>query len=285
MEKAISPLIVGAAVLAVLSVPLISFAVGPTLILSTSSGAPGSTVQVSGSQFGASTNVLVSLAGTSTGATVTNSSFNTFLTVPNVQSGTYTVLATSPQREQASANFFIQNNSQILYYPNAQPSSWYLLPGQQLRFTGSGFAPGATVSVQGGGGTLTAVADGTGSFATQFVTVPYKWQSSRQQFVVSSSNTAYNILMTLTIGTFYPNMQPSSYYVALGQGMSASVSGFAQGEPVMLLVNGALVVQKTADNSGSAAFDFTAPTSGSTFMLTAEGAFSHVIVSRTITLH
>jgi hypothetical protein len=243
---------------------------------------PGSTVQVSGFQFGPSTNAFVSLAGASTGTTITNGSFATTLTVPNVSQGNYTVLATTPQREQASANFYIQPMQSR--YPNARPSSWYLLPGQQISFSGSGYAPNAQVTVQGGGGTITATADNNGNFSTDPVTVPYKWQNSTQNFVVKSGG-AYDIPITLSVGTFYPNLNPSTYYAGYGQSMSATATGFAPNEQVMLLVNGALVAQVASNAQGAVAFTFIAPSSGSTFTLTAQGFYSGVMSSRTITLH
>src|SRR3954468_187909 len=88
--------------------PGAGFASGPYLQLSNYSGMPGSTIYINGYQFGPSTNVFVSLGGTSTGVTVNGGSFAATLTVPYVSSGLYTLLATSPQREQASASFYIQ---------------------------------------------------------------------------------------------------------------------------------------------------------------------------------
>jgi len=132
---------------------------------------------------------------------------------------------------------------------------------------------------------LSATADNNGNFATDFFTVPYFWQNSRQTFTVKSAGAAYDIPLTVTIGNFYPNIEPSTYYVSRGAGMTAKASGFAANEPVMLLVNGALATQQTADANGSAPFVFTAPSSGSSFTLTVEGSYSHVQSMRTITLH
>ena len=264
-----------------LLVPAVGLAAGPYLQLSSYSGLPGSSITVSGYQFGASTNILVSLAGASSGTSIQNGSFTTMLTIPNVSSGSYTVYATSPQREQASASFYVQGRN---YYPTASPSSWYLLPGQQLSFSGSGYMPNSTVHIQGGSVVLSATTDSNGSFSALPMAVPYAWQNSHQNFSITS-DTAYSIPISITIGTFYPNINPSSYYVGHAAHLSAWASGFGPNEPVLLLVNGAVVTQKNADSSGAISFDLTAPSSGGSFVLTAQGAYSSVQSSRTIALY
>ncbi len=65
--------------------------------------------------------------------------------------------------------------------------------------------------------------------------------------------------------------------------MSASALGFAPGEPVELLVNGNIVATQTADQSGTTLFNFSAP-GGSTFTVTAQGAWSGASSQRTVTL-
>lgn len=272
----------GALALSILLAPLLSLAAGPYLLLSSHDLVPGSTLSMQGNQFEPSTNVLVSLAGASATAAVTNGSFNAKLTVPDVPTGTYTVLATSPQRVQASASVQIRRPQ---FYPNAEPSLWYLLPGQQLSFRGSGFAPNTLITIQGGGGTIEARTDGGGSFSTSPITVPFRWQNSMQTFDITSPRAAYTIHLHVAIGTFYPQLSPSAYYIGVNQPMSASVGGFAPGEPVMLLVNGSLVRQTNADGGGNASFSFTTPSTGSSFTLLAQGANSGVVVSRVITLH
>lgn len=270
--------IIGAAAL----IPTFAFA-APYLLLSSYSGSPGSTVSVSGAGFGPSTNVLVSMDGQSqtASAAITNGSFSgARLTVPQSAPGPHTVLATSPQREQAQTSYYITG-----FYPKAAPSSYYVLPGQAMSFSGSNFAPNQQVTIQGGGGTLSATSDSNGNFTTQTFTVPFKWQNSDQTFTVNSSGTAYQIPLTVKVGSFYPNLNPSSYYVARGSGMSASVTGFAPGETVYLLVNGALVAQTAASGSGNASFNFNAPGSGTSATLMAQGASSGVQTSRTITLY
>jgi hypothetical protein len=266
--------------------PLTALA-APSLILTPSHGTAGQNFTVSGSGFSASTNVLVSMQGQpqTSGVGVSNGSFSTTLTVPNTSSGNYTVLATSPQREQGSAIFTVdQAAASPLVYPRAQPSSWYTLPGQTMYFSGSRFLPGDTVRILGGGGEIDTTVGADGSFVSPSFTVPFKWQRSTQTFSVESPHSAYPIKITVHIGTFYPKLSPSTYYVAAGQTMSATARGFAPGEPVMLLANGALVQQLPADAQGSVSFNFMIPNRGR-ITLMAQGAYSEVSSSRTITAY
>ena len=273
--------LLGSIVATTLLSPLVGFAAGPYLQLSSYSGEPGSTVVVRGYQFGPSTNAFVSLAGTSIGVTMSNGFFSTMLSVPTVSQGSYAVRATSPQREQASADFYIERHA---YYPHAHPSRWYILPGQSLSFSGEGYAPHATITVSGGGTTLSTTADSNGTFSTNPIMVPYSWQNSTQTYEITSSG-VYGITMSLPIGAFYPNLNPTTYYSGTNQNMGASATGFASGEPVSLSINGSSVAQKNADSSGNVFFDFVTPVSGRDFTLTARGIYSNVSSSRTIGLH
>ncbi|MGH7141409.1 MAG: hypothetical protein ACREGH_02125 [Minisyncoccia bacterium] len=276
----------GVSVMAALALmPLGASAESAYVLLSSYNPASGSTITINGHQFG-SGSVSVSLDGVSTNATTTNGSFSTNLTVPSVPSGTYTLHAAGSHGEQASATLYINNTAaERHYYPTAAPSQWYVLPGQTLGFSGAGFAPNAPVSIAGGFGTLTATTSNGGTFSLSGAAVPFSWQNSRQTFTISSPGSAYPISLTVSVGTFYPNLNPSTYYVGVNQSMSASVSGFASNEQINLNVNGNSVAQTNSDGSGNASFSFSAPNSGNSFTLTAQGETSGAATSRTITLH
>jgi hypothetical protein len=245
-------------------------------------GNASTTVGVQGFGFGQNEQVGVSLDGQSTQAQTDNSgNFNSSLTVPQQPAGSYQVTAQG-KTSGASANAPYYING---YYPKVSPSSWYLSPGQTLSFAGSGFAPYETVTVSGTQN-FTVVADQNGSFSNAgSVTVPYSWQNNKQSFTFSGNRSAYSITIQTSVGSFYPNLDPSSYYVGYGQGMSASVSGLAPNEQVELRVNGSAVGQQQANGSGNASFSFNAPNSGSTFTLAATGLSSGKSSTRTVTLH
>jgi hypothetical protein len=263
----------------------VGLASGPWLSLSSYGGPPGSTVNVSGYGFSQNDGVTVSLAGGSAGHATAdqNGAFtNASVTVPQKPPGVYTMLATGDHRDQAQANFYISG-----YYPNASPSAWYLLPGQSLSISGTGFAPGETVTLSDpqDGVQVSATADGSGAFSKSVLTVPFSWQNSTRTFTVAGGTSGASIPLTVTIGTFYPQANPSTYWVGTGQGMSVSGTGFAPSESVSLLINGAAAATAPADNSGAVNFSFTTPSQGGSFTLTLQGASTGLSSSRTIYLH
>ena len=264
------------------ALPKTSSAAGAWLTLNPYSGAASSTVEVSGFGFGSNENVGLNLAGNSAQTTTDNNgNFNGQVTVPQQPAGSYTVTASgNTSGTSASAPYYIEG-----YYPKVTPSSWYLVPGQTLSFSGSGFAPGEMVTVSGANN-FTVTADQNGNFSDAgSMSVPYSWQNSKQNFTFSGNHSAYSITNTISVGSFYPNLNPSSYYVGYGSGMSASATGFAPGEQVQFQINGNSVGQQQADGSGNASMNITAPSGGSTFTITAVGLSSGRTSTRAITLH
>lgn len=249
------------------------------LLLSPWSGTPGSSLSVEGHQFDPNENLSVSLGSTSTNATTDNSGrFTTTLTIPQQAPSTATVHA-SGEAGSASTQLWVAG-----YYPNAEPSTHYALPGQTITWSGSGFAPGESVTLSGPGGTIASFDAAGGSFSgAGSYTVPHALQGGTHTFHLESSTTGHTIVREITVGTFYPNLAPSSYYIVPGQNMSASATGFAPSEMVELYVNGTMVAEQAASD-GSTTFNFSAPTSGSSFTLEARGTASHTSSVRTVTL-
>lgn len=252
------------------------------LTLNPYSGNASSTVGVSGFGFGSNENVGVNLDGQSTqAATDNNGNFAASLAVPQQPAGSYTVQANGQSSGVSAQSSYYING----YYPKVTPSSYYLTPGSSLSFSGSGFAPYEIVQVSGDE-SFTVTADQNGNFSNAgAMTVPYGWQNAKQQFVFSGNRSAYQVTIKTSVGSFYPNVEPSSYYVSSNSGMSALATGFAQNEQVQFQINGNSVGQTQTDNSGNASASFNAPSSGGTFTLTAVGLSSGKTSSRTITLH
>jgi hypothetical protein len=171
------------------------------------------------------------------------------------------------------------------YYPKAAPTAWYTKPDKWLGFSGSGFAPYEKVTLSGAAkGSVLADADGIVSIPKAFV-VPFSWQNTKKTVVLTGNESAYAIPVTVTVGSFYPNVTPSTYYAAYGQTETATATGFAPKETVEFLVDGVSVGDVTASAVGSAGISFVAPSVGSTFALTAVGLSSGRTSTRTITLH
>ncbi|MBI2030445.1 hypothetical protein HYT05_02375 [Candidatus Kaiserbacteria bacterium] len=185
-----------------------------------------------------------------------------------------TVMGTSPQ-------------SALQYYPNAAPTLWYALPGQWLGFYGIGFAPGETIRITGGNGAvdLSATADGAGAFnISQAVMIPFEWQNTTRTFTIRGNTSQWPSVFTIVVGTFYPQISPSTYWIGVGQSMSVSGISFAPGEHVRMYVNDSEVAQTTADGAGNVSFSITAPSLGSSATLSARGVLSGLSSTRVIYL-
>jgi hypothetical protein len=167
-------------------------------------------------------------------------------------------------------------------YPKASPSAYYVLPGQSLSFSGSRFLPNDTVTLtfpNGATRTFAASANGTVSMPN-VMTIPYDWQNSRQQFTLRGTNT-YSIPMTLVVGTFYPQISPSSYYFPSNSIITVRGRNFAPNETVQVMMNGTAVANVKADATGSLTTSFAISQSGT---ITATGMSSGTHSSRTVTV-
>lgn len=175
----------------------------------------------------------------------------------------------------------------LQYYPNAAPTLWYALPGQWLGFYGIGFAPGETIRITGGNGAvdMSATADGGGSFTiSQAVMIPFGWQNTTQTFTIRGNTSQWPSVFTIVVGTFYPQISPSTYWIGVGQSMAVSGISFAPGEQVRMYVNDSEVAQTTADGAGNVSFTFPAPASGNSATLSARGVLSGLSSTRVIYL-
>ncbi|MDB5224471.1 MAG: hypothetical protein JWO43_93 [Candidatus Adlerbacteria bacterium] len=180
-----------------------------------------------------------------------------------------------------------QYNQVATYYPSVSASTYYVLPGQAITFSGRDFAPSDTITITAprDTGVMNVTASSNGSFINQgFYVVPFAFADSRQTFTLTSNQSGKSFPITVVVGTFYPNLNPDSYYVARGSQGQASVEGFAPGELVELMVNGKVVATAHADSVGRATMNYSVPTYGTTFLLMAAGRASHTESDRTITL-
>ena len=265
--------------------PFIAFAASqPYLLLNTYNGLPGTHADISGYGFGGNENVTLTLGSSQTTThTDANGNFSGApLTIPTTAPGMTLIHAHGAMSgTDATADFYIAG-----YYPHATPSSWYPFPGQTLSWSGWGFAPNETVTLTSGRGVLGSFStNGGGSFGDQArMTVPYNYQNTSTTYTLTGSISGVSQMVTITFGTFYANIDPSSYYVVKGATLDASLRNFAPNEQVDVMVNGVSVGQKTVDGGGNGVMRITAPGAGQTFTLSARGISSGVTSSRTITL-
>lgn len=172
----------------------------------------------------------------------------------------------------------------VSYYPQLQPSSYYLLPGQMLNVNGSGFLPGETVTITMGGQAVgTAIANG-GNVNNVSYLVPYADSNLSVILMATGNSSMTSVSQVVSVGTFYPQVNPSSYYLAGGERFTLNMSGFAPMEPITIAV-GSTTTTGTADTSGNLNTDVVAPMIDGTFTVVATGTLSNTSSQRTITAY
>lgn len=261
--------------------PTATLANTPYLLVTPAAATPGSSVMLSGADFSPNEQVSVSFVGASANVTAdAQGNFNASLSVPHTQAGTYAATAQGASG-QASTVAYVSG-----FYPRAQPSAWYVLPHQMLGWSGSGFAPGEHLAITDGGiAQFDVTADRNGNFSLpDAMLVPFSWENDTHSFIISGDESSYQIPMTITVGTFYPQLTPSSYFVTPGTAMSLSGMGFAPREDVKVMLDGNSIGILTADAQGRVSMDFDAPLSGARFTVSAQGQLSGQGSARMVTL-
>lgn len=203
---------------------------------------------VSGSGYAPGEGVTVSFA-TAT-ATATADAMGAFsgvsITIPNIKSGTQQLHATGALTGADAISYIYVGG----FYPSAYPSAYYMLPGDAVSFTGSGFAPGETVNAYEGKSTTSLssfVVAQDGSFKNAGeITVPLSYVASNRTIHLVGATSGATSDVSLAIGQFYPSITPSAYYALPGSTLTFSGSGFAKGETVNLTVGTDTTVVATA---------------------------------------
>lgn len=144
------------------------------------------------------------------------------------------------------------------FYPNASPSSYYIMPGKKINFTGNGFVPGETVDVLEGLSTtpLTSfVTDEFGNFENAGeITVPFNESGETKVFKLYGRTSKGQVEVSFTVGELYPQISPSTYYLKPGQIFTVSGFGFVEGETVSLMVGDLAPVSSEFDEDGNIVF-------------------------------
>jgi hypothetical protein len=224
----------------------------PTLTPSASETTPYTSLDVSGSGYEANEPVILNFAGSTTTvqADATGSFSDAIVTTPNVPAASYTLVGVG-QNSGASATDYQYING---FYASASPSSYYVMPATTLSFSGSGFAAGETVTVSDSQSdatlsSFTTTATGTFSDAGGFV-VPASYAGLTKKFVLTGSESNATTTVSTTIGQYYPNVAPSSYYVLPGATLSFNGSGFVPNETVAIYSGTTELTTTTADSKG-----------------------------------
>lgn len=261
----------------------------PSITISAPSHSPFATVSVSGSGFAPHETVHLGLAGATSDATADGSgAFTGSITIPTATPGLYhlnAVGASSGASVPQYSNYFWIDG----LYPAVTPSSYYVMPGAELSFSGSGFAPHETIVVAGDSGSSTLssfAADGSGAFsASGAFAVPILMSGATHAFTLTGAKSGATASADVTIGSFYPSLAPASYYAVPNASLLVSGAGFAPDESVTISTPGASSTIATADADGAFSSSIIVPFSKTgSATITAVGSLSKASTSVGITL-
>lgn len=217
--------------------------------------APGTTVTFSGSGFSPNEPITITLSGSSTPF----SSFNADSAGAFTGMGSFTI---PYSLRNSSATFTVTggNSGATIpmtigvgdLYPWANPTSWYILPGNSVTFSGGGFGAGEGVSIYFEAGTdvlAHAIADAGGNFTSSTsVIIPYGTGVALFRAVGDESGAEVEI--PITRANFYPSLTPSAYYSAPGGTITLGGVGFAPSELVNIMI-GTATTSVTTDGAGA----------------------------------
>jgi len=212
----------------------------------------------SGYQAGETVNVLEGMNTTPLTLLTANAMGNFALagdiTIPTTWAGTSRTFHLVGASSHASSDATVTIGQ---YFPNVYPTAYYILPGNSLGFSGSGFVPGESVSVYAGLDTTplsTFTTDAFGAFLSAGTTsIPEDAGGKTLSFRLVGADSGAQSIVSLTVGQLYPQLSPSDYYLKPLQKFSATGTGFSANEDVDLLI-GTTHYTATADAMGTASF-------------------------------
>lgn len=150
------------------------------------------------------------------------------------------------------------------YYPLITPSSYFVIPGGPVRFTGNYFAPGEEVLISTDNQELGLItANASGSFLTGDFTLPYQSGNYNYRFTGSTSGQSQTVRLTIGAAST-PWILLSSYYAPPGTGLSVHGRGFGDSEVVRLYYDGNPITTLETSSSGEFEHFFRIPQSSLT---------------------
>ncbi len=136
-----------------------------------------------------------------------------------------------------------------MFYPSVESDNYYALPGTIVSIKGSGFYPGETVTLVSGTNSISATASQKGSFEKVLFTLPFGLKNTANIVVIGTKSLA-TATLPITLAPFYPQVNPSTYYVSAGSLVNFSGDSFVPGEQVTYSLNKTVLGTTTADAKG-----------------------------------
>ena len=136
------------------------------------------------------------------------------------------------------------------YTPTASASTYYLLPGNPVVISGTGFAPGEVIDVVQGTTVLASTpADTAGAVISAPIVVPFDANGPISYGLKGQSSGAL-AEVTITAGEYNATISSDNYYVRPGVPFNVTGGGFAPGETVTVTL-GDTTETATADEFGT----------------------------------
>ena len=129
-------------------------------------------------------------------------------------------------------------------------SSYYVLPGQSITVSGAGFAANEAINISLANNSVSTTANSQGVFTGPAITVPNSAIGSNVT-VTAQGNAGHTSTASLVIGTYYPHVTPSSYFVNRGSTVSFSGIHFGPNEAISIMLGGSQIGTATTTPDGS----------------------------------
>jgi hypothetical protein len=130
-------------------------------------------------------------------------------------------------------------------------SQYYRFPNETFQVHGFGFAGSEQVEIGFAETTDRVTANSRGEFVSSHITVPFSVIDSTQALSARGLTSGIVRTANLAVGSYYPVVTPSSYYVSPGALVSFSGLGFAPGEPVRVIHGDGLLAAVSANGAGA----------------------------------
>ncbi|MCC2630223.1 MAG: hypothetical protein K0S38_32 [Candidatus Paceibacter sp.] len=221
--------------------------------------------------FGSATTTMATSTATSTPTIATSTATTTDTT------STTTASTTTPQATSTSGTTTSPVGWQYVF---VQPDAYYKIQGSSIRFMGTHFIPGemVTISTNGASGG-TVVADSSGNFTSNWMTVPFGVGMRTYNFIGGSSQISFPV--QINVGNGNPWIVLSTYYAGLGAPLTVTGHQFGANENVTIWFNGMNVGTARTDNMGDFSFSTTVPNNGAgQWSVTVKGESTNMTASQ-----
>lgn len=129
-------------------------------------------------------------------------------------------------------------------------SDYHLTPGDTYTIIGKRFIPHEEITVYIGDERISLIANSSGEFVSGPYTAGWDEGVFSVQIMARGNESGVVTYASLSVGTYYPDVAPSKYYVVPGGAVSFTGQNFAPYEDVEIFMAGALYETVSANGAG-----------------------------------